>query len=209
VLLLSILNIFIAKITGQDDILIGTQIAGRRHSDLENIIGMFINTLVMRNYPGKEKTLKELLKEIKQRTLSAFENQEYPFEDLVEKLLGKRELNRNPLFDVMFVWQNLGIEKIQIPGLTLKPYEEELKPTALIDLSLYGYDNGDDIIFMLEYNTELFKKETIKRFINYLREITAIVSTDKEIKLKDIKISHDLGKAAPGVFQEEDEEFGF
>ncbi|UCH93137.1 MAG: polyketide synthase dehydratase domain-containing protein, partial [Candidatus Aminicenantes bacterium] len=209
VLLLSILNVFISKITGQDDILIGTQIAGRRHSDLENIIGLFINTLVMRNYHGKEKTFKEFLKEIKQRTLNAFENQEYPFEDLVEKILGKRELNRNPLFDVMFVWQNLGIEKIQIPGLVLKQYDEEIKPTALIDLSLYGQDNGEDIIFMLEYNTSLFKKETIKRFINYLKEITAIVSTDKEIKLKDIKISHDLGMAKSGAFQEEDQEFGF
>jgi acyl transferase domain-containing protein/NADPH:quinone reductase-like Zn-dependent oxidoreductase/acyl carrier protein len=209
VLMLSVLNIFIAKITGQEDILIGTQIAARRHADLENIIGMFINTLVMRNYPEKEKTITGLLKEIKQRTLSAFENQEYPFEDLVKKRLGKRELNRNPFFDVMFIWQNLGIEKIRIPGLDVKPYKEELKPTALIDLTVYGYEGTDKIIFMLEYNTGLYKKETIERFIGYIREIIAIVIAGKEIKLKDIKISHDLGKAKSGVFQDEDQEFGF
>ena len=189
--------------------MIGTQIAARRHADLENIIGMFINTLVMRNYPGKEKTITGLLKEIKQRTLSAFENQEYPFEDLVEKRLGKRELNRNPFFDVMFIWQNLGIEKIRIPGLAVKPYEEELKSSALIDLTIYGYDSTDEIIFMLEYNTALYKKETIERFIGYIREIIAIVIAGKETKLKGIKISHDLGKAKSGVFQDEDQEFGF
>jgi amino acid adenylation domain-containing protein len=209
VLLLSIINIFISKMTGQEDISMGTQVAGRRHTDLENIIGVFINTLVIRNYPHKEKTFKQLLKETGKRTLKAFENQEYPFEDLVEKLLGKRALNRNPLFDVMFVWQNMEIERIQIPGLTLKPYKEELKATALIDLSLYGHDDGEDITFMLEYNTVLFKKETIERFINYLKEIIAIVSVDEKIKLQNIKISHDLGMANSRVFREEDEEFGF
>jgi hypothetical protein len=207
--LLSLLNVFISKITGRDDILMGTQVAGRRHSDLENIIGVFINTLVLRNYPYKEKTFKEFLKETMGRTLSAFENQEYPFEDLVEKRLGKRNPNRNPFFDVMFVWQNWGPGETRIPGLTLKPYEKELKQDALLDLSLYGHDDGKHLNFTLEYNTTLFKKETIERFINYFREIISIVSTDEKIKLKDIKISHDLGMAKSGTFQEEDQGFDF
>jgi hypothetical protein len=209
VMMLSIINVFLSKITGQEDISTGTQVAGRRHTDLENIIGVFINTLVIRNYPGKEKTFQEFLKETGTRTLKAFENQEYPFEDLVEEVLGKRELNRNPFFDVMFVWQNMETLEIQIPGLTLKPYNEQLKPTALIDLILYGHDNGHEIILMLEYNTGLYKKETIERFINYMREIIAIVVTGKEIKLKDIKISHDLNEAKSRAIQEEDQEFGF
>ncbi|MFC2146113.1 SDR family NAD(P)-dependent oxidoreductase [Acidobacteriota bacterium] len=208
-LLLSLLNILISKITGQDDILMGTQVAGRRHSDLENIIGVFINTLVLRNHPHKEKPFKEFLKETRIRTLNAFENQEYPFEDLVEKRLGKRNLNRNPFFDVMFVWQNWEAGEIRIPGLTLKPYEKKLKRDALLDLTLYGHDNGEHLFFNLEYNKTLFTKKTIERFINYFREIISIVSAGKEIHLKDIKISHDLGMAKAGVFREEDEGFGF
>jgi acyl transferase domain-containing protein/acyl carrier protein len=207
--LLSLLNILFSKITGQDDILIGTQVAGRRHSDLENIIGVFINTLVLRNYPNKEKTFKEFLKETRERTLNAFENQEYPFEDLVKKRLAKRKPNRNPFFDVMFVWQNWAAGEIRMPGLTLKPYEKELKQDALLDLSFYGRDDGEHLNFTLEYNAALFKKETIERFIHYFREIISIVSADKEIHLKDIKISHDLGMAKSEVFREEDEEFGF
>jgi len=207
--LLALLNVFISKITGQEDILMGTQVAGRNHADLQHIIGVFINTLVLRNYPHKEKTFLTFLQEIKNRTLQAFENQEYPFEDLVEKILGKRELNRNPLFDVMFVWQNMEIEQIRIPGLTLKPLQDEAKQTALIDLTLYGYDGGEQLSFKLEYSTTLFKKETIERFIKYLKEIISCVIANKEIKLKDIKIAHDLGMATTEVFREEDEEFGF
>jgi hypothetical protein len=79
----------------------------------------------------------------------------------------------------------------------------------LLDLALYGHDNGEYLIFSLEYNKTLFKKKTIERFINYFREIISIVSADQEIHLKDIKISHDLGMAKAGVFQEEDEGFGF
>ena len=187
----------------------GTQVAGRNHADLQHIIGVFINTLVLRNYPHKEKTFLTFLQEIKNRTLQAFENQEYPFEDLVEKILGKRELNRNPLFDVMFVWQNMEIEQIRIPGLTLKTLQDEAKQTALIDLTLYGYDGGEQLSFKLEYSTTLFKKETIERFIKYLKEIISCVIANNEIKLKDIKIAHDLGMATTEVFREEDEEFGF
>jgi acyl transferase domain-containing protein/acyl carrier protein len=207
--LLSLLNILFSKITGQDDILMGTQVAGRRHSDLENIIGVFINTLVLRNYPQKEKTFKEFLKETRERTLNAFENQEYPFENLVKKRLGKRKPNRNPFFDVMFVWQNWTAGEIRIPGLTLKPCEKELKQDALLDLSFYGQDDGEHLSFTLEYSTTLFKKETIERFIEYFREIISMVTADKEVHLKDIKISHDLSKAKSGVFQDEDQEFGF
>jgi non-ribosomal peptide synthetase component F len=209
VLLLALLNVLISKLSGQDDILTGTQIAGRKYAELQHIIGLFLNTLVLRNYPDRDKTFLSFLEDVKDRTLKAFENQEYQFEDLVEKVLGKRELNRNPFFDVMFVWQNFEVEQIRVPGLTLKPYEDEIKHTALIDLSLYGHELEQELIFMFEYNTQLFKKETIERFIKYLKEIISSVKANKEIKLKDIKISHDLGRAVPGIPREEDDDFGF
>jgi len=211
VLLLAILNVLISKISGQEDILVGTQIAGRRHVELEHIIGVFLNTLVLRNYPHREKTFRELLKETKEKTLKAFENQDYQFEDLVEKVLGKRQINRNPMFDFMLVWQNFEQNEIEIPGLTLKPYEGEAKSGALIDLTLYGSGEGENLIFMFEYNTSLFKKETIERFTSYFKEIISFVTANKnkEIKLEDIKISYDLGVARADVFRDSDNEFDF
>ncbi|MCP5047884.1 MAG: amino acid adenylation domain-containing protein, partial [bacterium] len=100
--MLALTNILVFKLSGQEDIVIGTPIAGRRHADLEKVIGMFVNTLALRNYPVGRKTLKEFLEEVKKQTLNAFENQEYPFEELVEKLDIQRDVERNPLFDVMF-----------------------------------------------------------------------------------------------------------
>ncbi|MCP4150805.1 MAG: hypothetical protein GY757_23870, partial [bacterium] len=100
--ILSIFTILLSKLSGQEDIIVGTPTAGRRHADLESIIGMFVNTLAIRNYPEGTKTITEYLGEVKENTLQAFENQEYQFEELVDKLSLKRDTGRNPLFDVMF-----------------------------------------------------------------------------------------------------------
>ncbi|HLP59025.1 MAG TPA: condensation domain-containing protein, partial [Candidatus Deferrimicrobium sp.] len=208
-LVLTILNIFLFKITRQEDICIGTQVAGRRHPDLQGIIGVFLNSLALRNFPGKEKTFKTFLHQVMERTLQAFENQEYRFESLVEKVLGKRDVNRNPLFDVMLVWQNFERQEIQVPGFTLKPYPHEHKSRALTDLSLYGWEMGEKLSFTFEYSTELFEKETVSRFITYFKEIVTMVIANREIKLKDIKISHDLGMAEPGLSRDSDDSFGF
>ena len=88
--LLAIFNILLFKLSSQEDIVIGTPIAGRRHADLEEIIGMFVNTLALRNWPHGEKTVREFLGEVKNLTLQAFENQDYQFENLVDKLKVKR-----------------------------------------------------------------------------------------------------------------------
>ncbi|HLP58706.1 MAG TPA: condensation domain-containing protein, partial [Candidatus Deferrimicrobium sp.] len=111
-LFLAVFNILLSKLGGQEDIIVGMPTAGRRHADLQQIIGMFVNTLALRNFPVANKTFREFLKEVKQKTLAAFENQEYPFENLVEKVVVNRDTGRNPLFDVIFVLQN--IENVEI-----------------------------------------------------------------------------------------------
>ncbi|MCP5102042.1 MAG: non-ribosomal peptide synthetase, partial [bacterium] len=103
----AVINLLLARLSGGEDIIIGTPTAGRSHADLQGIIGMFVNTLAMRNHPAGEKTVRAFLGEVKQHTLEAFENQDYPFEDLVEKVTVARDISRNPLFDVMFALQNL------------------------------------------------------------------------------------------------------
>jgi len=208
-LVLAILNIFLAKITGKEDITVGIQIAGRQQADLQSIVGVFLNTLVLRNYPQKEKTFAGFLLEVMARTLKAYANQDYPFEDLVEKIIGKRETSRNPMFDVMLVWQNFEQKEIAVPGLHLKPYPHEHKSRALVDISLYGGEAGEKLWYTFEYSSELFKEETLLRYITYFKEITAAVLLNQETQLKDIKISHDLGAAKSNIFQDEDDEFGF
>ena len=97
--LLAAYNVLLSKYTGQEDIIVGSPVAGRPHWELENIIGIFLNTLAMRNYPEADKTFVQFLQEVKENSLQAYENQSYQFEELVEKLNVKRDLSRNPIFD--------------------------------------------------------------------------------------------------------------
>ncbi len=101
-LFLSAFNVLLFRLSSQEDIIVGTPMAARRHEDLQNIIGMFVNTLVRRNYPRGDKLFARCAAEVKQNTIAAYENQEYPFEDLVDSLAMPREARRNPLFDAVF-----------------------------------------------------------------------------------------------------------
>ena len=209
IVLLSIFNILLSRLSGQEDIAVGTQIQGRRYSEFQRIFGVFINTLVLRNHPLHSLTFNEFVGKVKEKTLKAYDNQDLQFEDFTEKLLGKRDLKRNPLFDVMLIWLNMESKAVHIPGLKLSPYDEEIKTGALIDLTIYGSETGDSIKFDFEYNTTLFKKETIERYMEYFKQIVSIVIANPGIKLEDITISHDLGAAKTAVLIEEDDEFGF
>ncbi|MGE5343976.1 MAG: non-ribosomal peptide synthase/polyketide synthase [Candidatus Omnitrophota bacterium] len=188
--LLSIYTILLSKLSGQEDLVVGSPISGRGHADLETIIGMFVNTLALRNYPIGEKTYLAFLHEIKERTLNAFENSDYPYEDLVERVVSIRDAGRNPLFDTMFVLQNTGITAIEIPGLSLSPYEYENK-ISKFDLTLSGIESSDTLLFNFEYSTKLFKRETIDRFIIYFKNIingVIGVIKNKERRISDLEI---------------------
>ncbi|MCP4152737.1 MAG: amino acid adenylation domain-containing protein, partial [bacterium] len=186
-ILQAIFNTLLSKLTNREDIIIGTPVAGRRHRDLENIVGMFVNTLALRNNPACEKTFTGFLEEVKERTIKAFENQEYPFEELVEKVAVTRDTSRNPLFDVMFALQNIEVTEKKIPGITLKPYHHE-KEVAKFDLMLITMEIENRLLFTFEYCTKLFKKETIKRFINYFKTTVAEVIEAPDRRLGEIEI---------------------
>jgi len=188
-LLLSIYTILLAKLGGQEDIVLGTPTAGRRNPDLQPLIGMFANTLALRNYPVGEKTFQEFLAEVKERTLQALENQDYPFEDLVQQAAVRRDLSRNPIFDVMFIMQNMETKELEMetPGLELKPYEYEYN-VAKFDLTLTVIETKTTLFFTFEYSTSLFKEATIRRFISYFKIILAKVLENHKIKLGEIEI---------------------
>ncbi|MCK5128166.1 MAG: AMP-binding protein, partial [candidate division Zixibacteria bacterium] len=186
-MLLAIYTIFLSRISNQEDIVIGAPVAGRRHVDLEKIIGMFVNTLALRNYPSGETEFTEFLAEVKEKTLEAFENQEYQYEELVEQVAVNRDVSRNPLFDTMFVLQNTGPGEIEVPGLRVIPYEYENK-TSKFDLTLIGVEAEDKLLFTFEYSTKLFKPETIERFITYFKNIVTGVLEDKHRKISGVEI---------------------
>ena len=191
--LLSIYITLLAKLSGQEDIVVGTPIAGRTHPDLQPIIGIFLNTLALRNFPAAGKPFDAFLRGVKERTLNAFDNQEYPFEDLVERSAAKRDLSRNPLFDVMFIWHNqwdvLPEEtRVQnIGDLILKPYPYK-KDTSEFDLTLVGNEFQERIEFKIEYATKLFKPETMQRFSNYFKEILASIRSDSAMPISELNI---------------------
>ena len=116
--LLALINILLSKLTSQEDIVVGTPIAGRRHVDLENIIGMFVNTLALRNFPAGDATFIQFLNQVKEQTFSAFENQDYQFEDLVEQASVNRDTSRNPIFDVLYTLRVFDYDKSGFRGPT-------------------------------------------------------------------------------------------
>ncbi len=192
--ILAVFNVLLSKLSGQEDIIVGTPLAGRRHADLEGIIGMFINTLSMRNFSSGNKTFKAFLKEVKKRTLEAYSNQEYQFENLVEKILEKRDPARNPIFDVVFnLLSQLDFDGdiSEITGPTssdrIENYEKE-GATSQFDINLSAIDGGEKIYFNFEYCTKLFKLSTIERFIEYFKNIVSSLSTGTDKKLVDIEI---------------------
>jgi len=197
--LMAINNILLSKLSGQEDIVIGTPIAGRRHADLEKIIGMFVNILLLRNYSAGHRIFGEFLEDVKERTLMAYENQEYQFEDLVDKLSVKRDIGRNPLFDIMFVLQNMNTglpdQEKETGSETIPPVEadspreyENIFQTAKFDITLGAVERDGVLFFSFQYCTKLFKKETIERFIVYFKKIVAIIVKEPGIKLSEIEI---------------------
>jgi amino acid adenylation domain-containing protein len=206
--LLAIFTILLSKLSRQEDIVVGTPTAGRRHAALDNIIGMLVNTLPMRNFPAKTYTFKEFLNEVKQNALDAFENQDYPFEELVDKAVPTRDSSRNPIFDILFVFQNMEIPEAEIPGMKLKPYQIEHNISPF-DLYLNAEEAGDKLHFTFCFCTRLFKEKKIRRFIGYFQDIISHVIENIDIRLADIKISHELKEKKLNIPQQVREGFNF
>ncbi|NLD48503.1 MAG: non-ribosomal peptide synthase/polyketide synthase, partial [Clostridiaceae bacterium] len=184
--LLAAYNVLLSKYTGQEDIIVGSPIAGRNHADLENIIGMFVNTLGMRNYPSGTKSFKEFLKEVRDNSLKAYENQDYQFEELVDKLELKRDLSRNPLFDTVFMLVNedTGEDK-DFGGLEIIPYEHEMN-ISKFDMTLSAFEGEDGIGLSMEYCTKLYKKETIKRMLGHFENILKSIVKNPDASISEI-----------------------
>jgi len=185
--LLAGFNILLSKYSGQEDIVIGSSIAGRPHADLENIMGMFVNTLAMRNYPEGSKTIIEFIEAVKRNSLRAYENQDYQFEKLVEKLNVRRDMSRNPVFDVMFVMQNMDIEEIEIEGISIKPYGMENR-VSKFDVTIEAVEEGEKLGITIEYCSRLFNKDTIDRMAGHLTNVLRSMTQNTGKRISEIEM---------------------
>src|ERR1044072_7067739 len=162
--LLAVLQTLLSRYTGEDDIAVGTPIPNRRHGELENLIGFFANTLVMRTDVSGNPTFASLVQRVKEMALGAYTHQDVPFEMLVEVLQPERSMSYTPLFQVLFALQNAPQEKLELSGLTLDLLNLE-SGTAHFDLSLLLEETDEGLEGECEYSTDLFDEATILRLI--------------------------------------------
>ncbi|MRN57056.1 non-ribosomal peptide synthetase [Paenibacillus monticola] len=211
--LLAAYNVFLHKLTGQEEIVVGTAVANRKHEDLNDQMGVFINTLALYNRPLREMSFLDFLAKTSKHVFEAFENQDYPFDLLVERLGLERDPSRSPLFDTLFILQNAYNTDVKSSSFTFAPYEYQTM-TAKFDLFLEAWERNGDIEFNLEYATRLFRSETVekmsKQFLYLLEEISRapeqkllelsleikhsrqIVSFTEQDILAFAKLSHDI-----------------
>ncbi|HLP44818.1 MAG TPA: condensation domain-containing protein, partial [Candidatus Kapabacteria bacterium] len=204
--LLAIFNVFLSRLSGQEDIVVGIPTAGRRHADLESVIGMFVNSLAIRNFPRGETLFNHFLNDLKERTLETFENQDYQFEDLVEKASIARNTGRNPLFDVMFTWNTqygkdnenddlASKNKSEAGGIEKQLYSDApLMQTSKFDLTLTGIELDNVLHLSFQYSTKLFRESTVNRFIGYFKKIVGLIQAEPGIKLSHVQVISDEEK---------------
>jgi amino acid adenylation domain-containing protein len=168
--LLAAFHLLLHRLSGQRDIIVGTSSSGRDHLGFDSIFGMCTNTLVMRNELAADQSFSRFLDEVKKSCLAAFDHQDYPFELLIKRLNLKRDPARNPLFDVMFVYEEADNRVVKIKDLTFTPYEHEKRVSAF-DLLLEVIAESGQLYLNMEYGAGLFKKETVERFLRYFTAI--------------------------------------
>lgn len=186
-ILLCTYYILLSKYSGQEDIIIGTPSAGRELEETQNIIGMFVNTIPLKNTVNNNLSILDFLKKLKDNITTDFKYQVYPFNTLVEKLNIKRDSSRNPLFDVMFTYQSNGYENISINGAHATYYIPDTK-TSKFDLSLEVVPLEDNYKLTFEFSSKLFSISFIEKlsenFINVLNNVLNNIKT----KISDIEL---------------------
>ncbi|MBW7477833.1 amino acid adenylation domain-containing protein, partial [Paenibacillus oenotherae] len=178
----------LSKYSGQEDIIIGTPVAGRPHADLEQVIGMFVGTLALRNEVKKEATFLEQVAEVKRRTLEAFEHADYPLEELVEKLDLERDMSRNPLFDTMFAMQNMTeAEASYGGGLKMTPYGGG-EEAAKFDLTLQASEMEGRLVFQLQYRTSLYRRASMERLAGHFVQLLTEATSKPEERIGELSL---------------------
>jgi amino acid adenylation domain-containing protein len=186
-LLLAVFKVLLARYTGQEDISVGTPIAGRNRVETEGLIGFFVNTLVLRTDLSGNPSAQELLQRVREVALGAYAHPELPFEKLVDELQVERSLSHTPLFQVVFSFHNTAQGVLELPGLSLSAAGESSGVTKF-DLTLNMSESGDAISGAFEYNTDLFDEATIKRLVGHFNTLLESFVADPAQPLSQLQM---------------------
>jgi len=182
------------RYTGQEDIVVGTPIAGRNRVEIENLIGFFVNTLALRTNVSDNPTFRQLLGRVREIALGAYAHQDLPFEKLVEELNPERNASHSPIFQVMFGMQNAPRETPSLSGLTITRVTLP-SMTAKFDLTLFLSESAGALNCWLEYNTDLFDESTIARMLSHFERLLQGIVDDPEKRLSQLPLLTDAERA--------------
>lgn len=185
--LLAAFQVLLHRYTGQEDIIVGSAVAGRRHVQLEKLIGFFVNTLVLRGDLTGNPTFRELLGRGRDMVLGALEHQDLSFMKLVQELRPDRSTSRNPLFQVMFVLQNAAQQPVCFPGLQLEALEVDAG-TAKFDLTLSMMETPQGLRAALDYNADLFERETMARLLGNFQTLLEAIVADPDRRIAELPL---------------------
>jgi len=190
-IILSAFQALLYRYSGQTDIFTGTVVANRNRKEVENLVGYFMNTLVLRTSFEADPTFIEVLRQVKQMTLDAYTYQELPFDKLLEELKPERDVSMTPLFQVMFILQNTQKIELELSGLKMKQIEAE-SGMAPFDLRLQLTETDEGLKGGFDYNVDLFKPSTVKRISEHLIKILEHVTNMPEEKVSNIPMLTEL-----------------
>jgi amino acid adenylation domain-containing protein len=185
--LLAAFEVQIHRYTGRGDFLVGSPVAGRNRREVEDLIGFFVNALVLRARLRGETRVEDLLDQVRQTALAAFARQDLPFEKLVQLPEVARDASRSPLFQVLFVLQNAPAEALALPGLTLETLEAE-SGTSKFDLTLSMAETPAGLSGFLEYSTDLFDESTAARMLGHFRHLLADLAADPRRRVSELSL---------------------
>ena len=186
--------VLLSKYTSEEDIVIGTPIAGRDHTSMNRIVGMFVNTLPVRVAPKREYTVRQWVQVLREHVLRAFEHGHYPLDELLEQLNVTRDPSRNPLFDTVFVLQDAKKKTVQLPQLSIEPLEWQSR-NAKFDMTWVVDESEDALRLTVEYDTDLYTETQMQRMLMHFEHILVQMIREPEQLLKGNRINHGGGKA--------------
>jgi amino acid adenylation domain-containing protein len=186
-LLLAAMQTLLGRYTGQDDVVVGSPIAGRNRAEIEPLIGFFVNTLVLRGDLAGDPGFGELVGRSRRAALEAYSHQDLPFERLVAELRPERQLSHNPLFQVLFAVQNAPLGEVGLPGLTFSPAPFDL-PATRFDLEVFFTEVAGELAVQVTYGTDLFDPAMIARLEGHLDALLASVLEEPARRLSELPI---------------------
>jgi non-ribosomal peptide synthetase component F len=182
--LLAAFDVLLYRYSGQSDLLVGTRIANRNQVETEGLIGIFIDTLVLRIDLSGDPTFIEVLQRVREVCLEAYAHQELPFVKLVEELQPDRSQSHSPLFQVMFIMGYQGIDRLELPGLSWSVHLIQNR-TAKVDLLLSLWETNDGMGGYFKYNTDIFDDSTIAKMVKHFQTLIENLVTDPQQHLSD------------------------